>query len=108
MDILGPEHEIKQNLQVRPRNWVPKSANIAPIEVNETFTHMENTINSEDNLLTLIDLHTRRKNTEENSENSLKSHKTDMEEEEITLSGSYVKTEGTLNQHENEENSRES
>ena len=32
MDILGPECEIKQNLQVKPRNLIPKSANIAPIE----------------------------------------------------------------------------
>ena len=71
MDVLEPECEIKQNLQVRPRNWIPKSANIALIEVNETFTCMENTINGEDNLLTLIDLHTRRKKIEENSENSL-------------------------------------
>ena len=84
MDVLGPEREIKQNLQVRPRNWIPKSANIAPIEVNETFTCMENTINGEDNLLTLIDLHTRRKMIEENSKNSLKSCKTDMEEGEVT------------------------
>ena len=83
MDVLGPEREIKQNLQVRPRNWIPKSANIALIEVNETFTCMENTINGEDNLLTLIDLHTRRKTIEENSENSLKSCKIDTEEEEV-------------------------
>ena len=61
MDVLGTEHEIKQNLQVRPRNWIPKSANIALIEINETFTHMENTVNGEENFLTLIDLHTRRK-----------------------------------------------
>ena len=108
MDVLGPEHEIKQNLQVRPRNWIPKSANIAPIEVNETFTHMENTKNGEDNLLPLIDLHTRRKMIEENSENSLKLHKTDTEEEEVTRPRSYVKTESTLNQRRNEENSSES
>ena len=82
--------------------------NIAPKEVNKNFTCMENTINGEDNLLTLIDLHTRRKKIEENSENSLKSCKTDMEEEEITGSGSYVKTEGMLNQRKNEENSCES
>ena len=61
MDILGPERKIKQNLQGRPRNWIPKSANIAPIEVNKTFTCMEKTVNGEENLLTLIDLHTRRK-----------------------------------------------
>ena len=108
MDVLGPECEIKQNFQVRPRNWIPKSANIAPIEINKTFTHMENTVNGEDNLLTLIDLHTGGKKTEENSENSLKSHKTDVEGEQVTGSGSYVKTESTLNQHENEEKSHES
>ena len=99
MDVLGPEREIKQNLQVRPRNWIPKSANIAVIEVNETFKCMENTINGEDSLLTLIDLHTRRKKVEENSENSLKSHKTNTEEEEVTVPGVNVKTESMLNQH---------
>ena len=104
MDILGPEREIKQNLQVRPRNWIPKSANIALIEVNKTFTRMENTINGEDSLLTLIDLHTRRKKAEENSKNSLNSCKTDAEEEEVTGPGVNVKTESMLNQHENEEN----
>ena len=108
MDVLGPEHEIKQNLQVRPRNWIPKSVNIAPIEVSKTFTCKENTINGEDSSLTLIDLHTRRKKIEENSKNSLKLHKTDAEEEEVTGPGVYVKTESTLNQHKNEENSRES
>ena len=108
MDVLGPEHEIKQNLQVRPRNWIPKSANIALIEVNKTFTHMENTINGEDNLLTLIDLHTRREKIEENSENLLKSHKTDVEEEAVTGPGSYVKAGSMLNQHENKEHLCES
>ena len=83
MDVLGPEHEIKQNLQVKPRNWIPKSANITPIEVNETFTCMENTINGEDSLLNLIDLHTRRKTIKENSGNSLKLCKTDAKEEEL-------------------------
>ena len=104
MDILGPECEIKQNLQVRPRNWIPKSVNIAPIEVNETFTHIENTINGEDSLLTLIDPHTRRKKIEENSENLLKSHKTDVEEEEVTGSVADVRTESMSIQCENEEN----
>ena len=66
MDVLGPEHEIKQHLQVRPRNWIHKSANIVPIDSNRTFTHMESTIDSEDNLLTLIDLHTKRKVIREN------------------------------------------
>ena len=108
MDVLGPEHQIKQNLQVKPRNWIPKSANITPIEVNETFTHMENTINSEDSLLNLIDLHTRRKIVNDNSENSLKSHKTDVKEEKITESVADVKTESTPKQCENKENSCES
>ena len=107
MDVLGPELEIKQNLQVRPRNWIPKSANIALIEISETFTHMENTVNGEDSLLTLIDLNTRRKKVEENSENFLKSCKTDVEEE-VTGPVADVRTESTSNQHENEENSHES
>ena len=103
MDVLGTEHEIKQNLQVKPRNWIPKSANITPIEVNETLTHMENTINCEDSLLTLIDLHTRRKIVKDNSENSLKLHKTDAREEEIIEPVADVKTESTPKQCENEE-----
>ena len=93
MDVLRPEHEIKQNLQVKPRNWIPKSANITPIEVNETFTRIENTINGEDRLLTLKDLHTKRKTIKENSENSLKLHKTDTTRVEITESVADVKTE---------------
>ena len=108
MDVLGPECEIKQNLQVKPRNWIPKSANIMPIEVNENFTRIENTINGEDRLLTLIDLHTKRKTVKENSRNSLKLLKTDVEEEEVTEPVANVRTENTLNQHENKENSRES
>ena len=65
---------------------------------------MENTINGEDSLLTLIDLHTRRKTVKDNSENSFKSHKTDAKEEEITESVADVKTESTPKQHENKEN----
>ena len=68
---------------------------------------MENTINGEDSLLTLIDLHTRRKKIEENSKNSHKSCKTDAEEE-VTGPVANVRTESTSNQCENEENSRES
>ena len=34
MDVLGPEHEKKQNLQVKPRNWISKSANVPPIEIH--------------------------------------------------------------------------
>ena len=108
MDVLGPEHEIKQNLQVKPRNWIPKSANITPIEVSKTFTCMENTINGEDSLLTLIDLHTRRKVGKENSKNLLKLQKTDVKEEEIAESVADVKMESTLKQCKNEENSHES
>ena len=69
---------------------------------------MENTVNGANILLTLIDLHTRRKKIEENSKNSLKSRKTDVEGEAVTGPGSYVKVGSMLNQHENEENSRES
>ena len=107
MDILGPECEIKQNLQVRPRNWIPKSVNIALIEVSETFTYMENIIIGEDSFLTLIDLHTIRKKIEENSKNSIKSCKTDAEEEKVTGPVANVRTESTSNQCENEENSCE-
>ena len=108
MDVLELEHEIKQNLQVKRRNWIPKSANVPPIEIHETFTNIEDTINGEHRLLNLIDLHTRRKSTEENSENSLKPHKSDVEEEEITEQIAEIFTEGTTNQHEREENSCES
>ena len=108
MDVLGPEHEIKQNCQVKPRNWIPKSANIRPIEVNETFTQIENTINGEDRLLTLIDLHMKRKTIKENSENLLKSWKTDAEEEEVIEPLADVRSKSTLNQHDNEENSHQS
>ena len=108
MDVLGPECEIKQNLQVKPRNWISKSANVPPIEIHETFANIEDTINSEHRLLNLIDLHTKRKTVEENSENSLKPHKTDVEEEELTGQIAKVLTEGTANQHEKEENLHES
>ena len=107
MDVLRPDHEIKQNLQVKPRNWIPKSVNITPIEDNETFTCMENTVNGQDSLLTLIDLHTRRKTIKENSGNSLKLCKTDVKEEDIAESVLDVKTDSTPKQHENEENSHE-
>ena len=108
MNILGPECKIEQSLQVRPRNWIPKSANTAPIEVHKTFTHMENTINGEDNLLTLIDLHTRRKTVEENSENSLKSCIMSPKGEESTESVTYDKVDNTSNEGKNEENSHDS
>ena len=78
MDVLGPEREIKQNLQVKPRNWISKSANVPPIEIHKTFANIEDTINGEHRLLNLIDLHKKRKTVEENSENSLKPHKTDV------------------------------
>ena len=108
MDVLGPECEIKQNLQVKPRNWIPKSANVPPIEIHETFTDIEDTINGEHRLLNLIDLHTKRKSTEESSKNSLKPCKTNVEEEELTGQVPEIFTEGTANQHEKEENSHES
>ena len=109
MDVLGPEHEIKQQLQVRPRNWIPKSANITPIEVNETFMCIESTIDSEDSLLTLIDLHMRRKVIKENSENSLKSRETDTRDRQVLesmTSKSYFKKENIQKQGENEGNLR--
>ena len=94
MDVFGPEHEIKQNLQVKPRNWISKSANVPPIEIHETFAIIEDTINSEHRLLNLIDLHTKRKTVEENSEKSLKPRKTNVEEEELTGQIAKVLTEG--------------
>ena len=110
MGVLGPECEIKQNLQVKPRNWIPRSANVTSIEVNETFTHIENTINSEDRLLTLIDLliDTRRKKVEENSENLLKSCITNLKGEEVIESMADVKIDSTPKRGENEENSHDS
>ena len=107
MDVLGLEHEIKQNLQVKPKNWISKSANIPPIEIHKTFTNIEDTINGEHRLLNLIDLHTKRKTAEENSENSLKLHNTDVEEEGLTGQIAEVLTKGTANQCEKEENSCE-
>ena len=56
----------------------------------------------------MIDLHTRRKKVEENSEKSPNSHRTNAVEEEVTGPVSNVKTESMSNQHENEENSRQS
>ena len=108
MDFLGPEHEIKQNLQMKPRNWIPKSANVPPIEIHETFTNIEDTINGEHRLLNLIDLHTKRKSTEENSKNSPKPCKSNVEEEEITGQIAEIFTESTANPYEKEENSCES
>ena len=108
MDVLGPECEIKQNLQVKPRNWISKSTNVPPIEVHKTFANIEDTINSEHRLLNLIDLHKKRKTVEENSENLLKLHKTNVEEEELTGQIAKVLTEGMANHCEKEENSCES
>ena len=112
MDVLGPEHEIRQHLQVRPRNWIPKSANITPIEVNKTFTCMESTVDGEGSLLTLIDLHTRKRASRENSKNSLESHNTDIKDRGVSDSMASVKStfkKGNLQkQYENEENSHES
>ena len=108
MDVLGLEREIKQHLQVKPRNWISKSANVPLIEIHKTFANIEDTINSEYRLLNLIYLHTKRKSAEENSKNSLKPCKTDVEEEELTGQIAEVLAEGTANQREKEENSRES
>ena len=107
MDVLGLQREIKQNLQVKPRNWISKSANVPPIEIHETFANIEDTINGEHRLLNLIDLHTKRKSAEENSEKLLKPCKTDVEEEELTGQITEVLTEGTANQCKKEENSHE-
>ena len=108
MEVLGPEHEIKQHLQVKPRNWIPMSANITPIEFNKTYTCMENTVNGEDSLLTLLDLHKRRKTIKENSKNSLKLHRDKTKEEGTAESVINAKTEITLKQCENKEHSCES
>ena len=108
MDVLGPEHKIKQHLQVKPRNWISKSANVSLIEIHETFANIEDTINGEHRLLNLIDLHTKRKSAEENSKNLLKPCKTDVEEEELTGQIAEVLTKGKANQCEKEENLHES
>ena len=67
MNVLGQEHKIKQQLQVKPRNWIPKSANVALIEVNESFSHIDDTVMGEDSFLTLIGLHTTRRNKSKTS-----------------------------------------
>ena len=84
MDVLGPEHEIKQHLQVRPRNWIPKTSTVTPIEMNKIFTWIGSTVDGEDNLLTLIDLHMKRKVVNENSRNSLKLHENEERSGEAT------------------------
>ena len=83
MDVLGLECKIKQSLQVRPRNWISKSASVPPIEVQETFINIEDTIKGEHNLLNLVNLQTKRKTVEENNKNSLKLLKTDVQQKEI-------------------------
>ena len=108
MDVLGLECEIKQNLQVRPRNWISKSASIQPIEVQETFINIEDTIKGEHNLLNLVNLQTKIKTVEENNKNSLKLLKTDVEQKEITRQYGEVLENYVANQCENEENSHES
>ena len=108
MDVLGPECEIKQNLQVRPMNWISKSASVSPIEVQETFISIEDTIKGEVNLLNLVNLQTKRKTVEENNENSLKSLKTDVEQKEITRQYGEVSENYMTNRRENEENSLKS
>ena len=108
MDVLGPECEIKQSLQVRPRNWISKSASVPPIEVQETFINIEDTIKGEHNLLNLVNLQTKRKTVEENNENSLKSLKTNVVKKETTRQYGEVSENYMANQCEIEENSRES
>ena len=111
MDVLSPEHEIKQHLQVRPRNWIPKSANIIPIEVDETFTRMESTVDGEDSLLTLIELHIRNKNINENCGNSLESHQTEERNRRVSESPTGIKGgfegENVQKQSDNKENLHE-
>ena len=108
MDILGLECEIKQNLQVRPRNWISKSASVPPIEVQETFINIEDTIRGEHNLLNLVNLQTKRKTVERNNENSLKSLKTNVEKKETTRQYGEVSENYVANQCQNEENLCES
>ena len=107
MDVLGPECEIKQSLQVRPRNWISKSTFIPPIEVQETFINIEDTIKGEHNLLNLVNLQTKRKTVEENNDNSLKSLKTNVENKETRQCGE-VSENYVANRCKNEENSHES
>ena len=111
MDDLGPEHKVKQHLQVRPRNWIPKAANITPIEVNKTFTQIENTVDGKNSLLTLIDLHMKNKVINKNSRSSLKSCKNEERSREVSelLTGVKSVFEGKdmQKQSENKENSRE-
>ena len=102
MDILGPECEIKQNLQVRPRNWISKSTSVSPIEVQETFINIEDTIKGEHNLLNLVNLQTKRKTVEENNENSLESLKTDVEQKEIARQCGKVSENYVTNRCKNE------
>ena len=108
MALLGPECEIKQSLQVRPRNWTSKSAFVPPIEVQETFINIEDTIKGEHNLLNLVNLQTKRNTVKENNKNSLKSLKTNVEEKETTRQYGEVSENYVANRRENEENSRES
>ena len=108
MDVLGPECEIKQSLQVRPRNWISKSASVPLIEVQETFINIEDTIKGEHNLLNLVNLQTKRKTVEENNENSLKSLKTNVKQKEIARQCGEVSKNYVTNRHENEENSLKS
>ena len=108
MDILGPECEIKHSFQVRPRNWIYKSASVPPIEVQETFINIEDIIMGEHNLLNLVNLQTKRKTVEENNKNSLKSLKTDVEQKEIERQSSGVSENYVTNRCENKKNLRES
>ena len=72
---------------------------------------MESTVESEDSLLTMIDLHTRRKTINENSENLLELRKTDVKDRQVLESMTSVKSsfkkENTHKQGKNEENLHE-
>ena len=72
---------------------------------------IESTIDGEDSLLTLIDLHTRRKVIKENNENSFKLHKTDTKDREVSesmTSKADFKKENVQKQGKNKENSHKS
>ena len=62
-------------------------------------------MDGEHKLLNLIDLHTRRKFTEENNEKSRKPSKNDAKEEENTKHVGKLFIGGTTNQRKKEENS---
>ena len=54
---LWPNTEIKQQLQVKPRNWIPKNPKVAPIELTEAIADIDNAIHDGDNMILWMDLH---------------------------------------------------